>query len=149
MKPPARSFVVLGLSLMLLAGCQSGAFTRYTSPQISGRVLAADTHKPLAGATVSHITAKPFEAFGPPKGGQVLTRSTGVRTDAAGRFVLPGDSVFAPFRQSGWWSVPVSFSCYGYETFQRNYSGTNSAGSVEAGVPVLDAGDVLLQPVAR
>ncbi len=55
MKPSPRNFVVLGLSLFALAGCQSGTFTHYTSPQISGRVLAADTHEPLAGADVARI----------------------------------------------------------------------------------------------
>src|SRR5882757_5626401 len=70
--------IALGFLLMLLAGCQSGAFTHYISPQISGRVLAADTRQPLAGANVARITPQPSEAFGPPKGGQVLMQSSGV-----------------------------------------------------------------------
>ncbi|HXI70447.1 MAG TPA: hypothetical protein VNN22_08850 [Verrucomicrobiae bacterium] len=150
MKPSTGKFVVPGvLLLLLLAGCQSGAFTHYISPQISGRVLAADTRQPLAGANVARIQPQPSESFVPPKGGQVLMQSTGVRTDADGRFLLAGESILAPFRQTGWWSVPVSFSCSGYEMFQRSYSGTNLASQSESGVPILDVGDVLLKPQAE
>lgn len=149
MKFPTLKLIVPGFLFVLLAGCQSGEFTRNISPQISGRVLAADTHQPLAGVNVARITPENDEAFGPPKGGQLLTQSSGVRTDAEGRFVLDGERVFALFRQSGWWSVPVSFSRSGYHSVQRNYTGTNVTSQTDAGVPVIEAGDVLLQPLAR
>ena len=141
--------IVLGLLLTVLAGCESGRFTHYISPQISGRVLAADTHQPLAGVSVTRINPQPVGTSDLPKGGQVLTQTAGVRTDADGTFVLPGESVFSPFRQAGWWSVPVSFSCSGYETFQKSYSGTNLTSQSEAGVPKLNAGDVLLKPLVE
>ncbi|MDD5140929.1 MAG: hypothetical protein PHY43_11790 [Verrucomicrobiales bacterium] len=151
MKPRTQKFTVFGFLLFALvtAGCQSGKFTHWISPQISGRVLAADTHQPLVDAKVQRAELQKFEPFGPPKGGQVLMQSSGVQTDADGRFVLPGESVFAVFRQPGWWSVPVLFSCSGYQTFQTNYTGTNVIGHSAAGVPEVNAGDVLLQPATR
>jgi hypothetical protein len=149
MKSSISKLVAPGLLLAVLAGCQSREFTHYVSPQISGRVLAADTHQPLAGASVARIIPQAVGTSDLPKGGQALARSAGVRTDADGRFVLPGESVFAPFRQTDWWSVPVSISCSGYETFQTSYSGTNLTSRSESGVPMLDAGDVLLKPLLR
>jgi len=149
MKRSTQQSIVLGFFLSLLAGCQSGTFTHYISPQISGRVLAADTHQPLAGAVVARVVPQNMGTSDVPKGGQVLTRADGVRTDADGRFVLPAETVFAVFSQPGWWSVPVSFSCSGYETFQRSYSGTNLTSRSEAGVPLLEAGEVQLKPLAE
>ena len=133
----------------ILSGCQSGKVIHYTSPEITGRVLAADTHQPLVNATVQLGDANPFEAFGPPKGGQLLLQTGVVRTDADGRFVLASKSVFAVFRQPGWWSVPVTFSHSGYEMFQTNYTGTNVTGHSDAGAPVVNAGDVLLKPESK
>jgi hypothetical protein len=78
-----------------------------------------------------------------------LMQSGGVQTDAEGRFVLPGESVFAVFRQPGWWSVPVVFDCPGYKSFQTNYSGTNVSSHSAADVPEVKAGDILLQPVTK
>lgn len=149
MKLSIQKFSTLGFALLLLAGCESGTFNHYISPQISGRVLAADTREPLAGATVARIVPQKIGTSDLPKGGQMLTQPPNVRTDADGRFVLDGERVFSPFRNRGWWSVPVSFSCSGYETFQKSFSGTNLTSRSEAGVPVLDAGDVLLKPLAR
>ena len=149
MKSSAQNLIVFTALIMVLAGCQSGEFTRYVSPQISGRVLAADTHQPLAGASVARVTSQNNESFGPPKGGQVLIQRSGVRTDADGRFVLDAERVIAIFRQPGWWSVPVNFSCAGYQPFQKNYTGTNVTSHSSSGAPTVNAGDVLLKPLAR
>lgn len=149
MKFPTQKLINLGFLLVLLAGCQSGGFTRYISPQISGRVLAADTRQPLAGVNIARIIPQNAEAFGPPKGGQILIQPIGVRTDAEGRFVLDSERAFAVFRQTGWWSVPISFCCSGYESLQRNYTATNVTSHTDAGAPMIEAGDILLHPLPR
>ena len=133
-----------------LAGCQSGGVTYYVAPEVTGRVLAADTHQPLANATVQRGGAdQSFEPFGPPKGGQILIQTGAARTDAAGKFILESKSVFALFRQPGWWSVQVTCSHSGYDSFQTNYTGTNVTSHSAAGAPVVDAGDILLPPLPR
>lgn len=136
------------LLLVASSGCQSGKFTHYISPEVTGRVLAADTHQPLANATVRRDSSQNFEPFTPPKGGQVLIQSAGARTDDNGQFVLGGKSVFAIFRQPGWWSAPVVFSHSGYQSFQTNYTATNVTSNSDAGAPIINAGDILLQPMS-
>ena len=49
--------VALPLLLIALAGCQSDDFNRYTSPEVTGRVLAADTHQPIADARWATMAA--------------------------------------------------------------------------------------------
>jgi hypothetical protein len=150
MQSRKTKFVTLPLLLAALTGCESGKFIHYISPEVTGRVLAADTREPLANASVRRGGAnQSFGAFGPPKGGQLLMQPSPARTDADGRFVLDSKSVLAPFRQAGWSSVPVIFSHSGYETFRTNYTSANVASNADADVPVVDAGDVLLQPLGK
>jgi hypothetical protein len=116
-------FTTISLLLVVLSGCSSGKLTHYTSPEITGRVLAADTHQPLAHAEVRRVapeTLASYWSFGSPKGGTILMQPVGARTDAGGRFVLNSESVIAMFRQPGWVTVPVVFSHAGYESFQTN-----------------------------
>jgi hypothetical protein len=142
--------VSVSLLLAVLAGCQSGSITHYTSPEVTGRVLAADTHQPIANVNVQRVGSDGnFQPFGPPKGGQLLMQTGGARTDADGRFVLESKSVFALFRQPGWWSVPVAFEHSNYKSFQTNYTGDNVTSHSAEGAPVIDAGDILLQPVSE
>jgi len=142
----------LSLLLAVVSGCQSGKLTHYTSPEVTGRVLAADTHQPLAHADVQRVEPETFAeywSFGSPKGGTLLMEPVGARTDADGRFVLNSKSVIALFMQPGWSAVSVNYSHAGYESFQTNYTGTNITSQTSAGVPVVDVGDVLLQPVVQ
>jgi hypothetical protein len=150
MQPQSKKLVTLSLLLTALAGCQSGGVTHYVSPEVTGRVLAADTHRPLANATVQRGGAgQGFEPFGPPKGGQLLIETAGVRTDADGKFVLQSKSVFALFRSPGWWSVPVTVNHSGYGTFSTNYTGDNVTSHTDAGAPVVNAGDILLHLLGK
>ncbi len=146
-------FGIISLAAALLAaGCQSRDYTHYTSPEITGRVLAADTRQPLANVSVQRAVPENFASdwsFGSPKGGTLLMQPVGARTDADGRFVLGSKSVLSPFSSPGWWNTPLVYQRAGYETFQTNYTGSNMVSHTSAGVPVLNVGDVLLPPVAK
>jgi hypothetical protein len=146
---PIPKVVLIPFLLLVLAGCQSDGVVHYTAPEITGRVLAADTHQPLANVRISRTEAQAFEPFGPPKGGQQIIEAAPVLTDADGRFLLESKSVFAPFRSAGWWSAPVTFQHSGYETFSTNYTSSNVVSNTPAGAPVIVTGDVLLEPAAR
>jgi hypothetical protein len=142
----SRQFVLLLLAVAL-AGCQSGKFSSYTSPRVTGRVLAADTHQPLPDATVKRVVAYPTAGEDTaPKGGQLLMRSDGVRSDADGRFTLDAVQVVTFFHHGGWHTVTVSFERNGYESFQTNYTSADFKARSPDGVPLVNAGDVLLQP---
>ncbi|MGO9588120.1 MAG: hypothetical protein ACLP2Y_18235 [Limisphaerales bacterium] len=138
--------LALLLFAVALAGCQSGKLTHYISPRVTGRVLAADTRQPLPDATVRRVV--PMMAAGEdtqPKGGQLLMRPAGVRTDADGRFVLEGERDIAVFRHPAWWSVTLSFTADGYRVFQTNYTSANVSGHSPEGEPLLNTGDILLK----
>ena len=140
----------LPLLLAFLVGCESHQFNHYTAPEVKGRVLAADTHQPLANVHVVRGNAgSNFEPFGPPKGGQLLIQPAPVLTDADGRFVLPSRSVFAVFRAAGWSSAPVTFQHSGFEIFFTNYTSGNVLSNTTSGPPVVNAGDVLLAPTEK
>jgi len=137
--------------MLLESGCQSGKVTHYTSPQVTGRVLAADTRQPLAGVRVRRATSYQVtdDVSGPVHGGQQMREPAPVLTDAEGRFVLDSRSVFALFRRPGWSSVSVVYSHSGYESFQTNYTGITVTNRTASGAPVIHVGDVLLQPFTR
>jgi hypothetical protein len=135
------------LLTVALAGCQSGKLSYYSSPRVTGRVLAADTHQPLADATVRRVVPMPSDGEDtPPKGAQLLMRPAGVRTDADGRFALEAERVVAMFRRVGWYSVMVSFECSGYGSLQTNFAIASFNTRTPEGVPLVNAGDILLQP---
>ena len=142
----SRQFALLLLAVAL-AGCSSIGFSCYSSPRVTGQVLAADTRQPLPDATVKRVVAYPTDGEDTaPKGGQLLMRSDGVRTDADGRFTLDAVRVVTLFRRGGWHSVPVAFERAGYESFQTNYASADFKQRSPEGVPLVDAGDILLKP---
>jgi hypothetical protein len=128
---PSESGLNKGIALVMLAaalaGCQSGKFTYYISPRVTGRVLAADTRQPLANAIVRRVEPEPYAgADTRPKGGQLQMQPAGARTDADGRFVLDArrdPTMLHLFRRGDWYSVTVSCERSGYGSFQTNYSG--------------------------
>jgi len=135
------------LVVVILAGCQSGQYSYYVSPQVTGQVLAADTRQPLDGATVRRVTPTMSDGEdAPPKGGQLMMQPAAVRTDANGRFVVDGERVAALFRHANWQSVTVSIACAGYETLQTNFSAAGFKARTPEGIPWVNAGDILLQP---
>jgi hypothetical protein len=144
-----KRLFALGLITLMLAGCESMSLSPYVSPRVTGRVVAADTHQPLADVKV--ITGKPEDVRGnvPPKGGQVMQRTSPAETDSDGRFVLESERVLSPFGGSGWFSVTLTFERAGYERFLTNYSRLNLRTNTWNGEPVLDAGDIALQPAGK
>jgi hypothetical protein len=142
--------IPLSLLLVALSGCQSGNYNHYIAPEVTGRVLSAGTHQPIANVRVIRTGENNnLEPFGPPKGGMLLIQPAPVMTDADGRFLLESKSVFALFRNAGWWTAPVTCQHTGYETFSTNYTASNVISNTAAGAPVVDAGDILLKPSAR
>jgi hypothetical protein len=142
--------ITLSLLLVALCGCQSGDYNHYTAPEVTGRVLAADTHQPIANARVIRTGGNNnADPIGPPKGATLMIQPVPVMTDADGRFLLESKSVFALFRNAGWWTAPVTYQHAGYQTFSTNYTASNVTTNIPAGVPVVDAGDILLRPMTR
>jgi hypothetical protein len=139
--------LALLLAAVALTGCQSGGLSHYSSPRVTGQVLAADTHQPLPEVTVKRVAAYPADGTGTqPKGGQLLMQPAGVRTDADGRFALEAEKTVAVFHRGGWSSVTVSFERAGYESVQTNYSTAGFPARSTEGVPLVNAGAILLQP---
>ncbi|MCX6929115.1 MAG: hypothetical protein NT154_38750 [Verrucomicrobia bacterium] len=143
-------FLTLCLAIVALVGCESMPFSPFISPRVTGRVLAADTGKPLADVTVKS-GAHRDDARGvmPPKGGELLMAKSPARTDRDGRFALNTERVLTPFRSAGWFSVRLSFERAGYERFRTNYSSLNVCTNSPDGKPWLNAGEILLHPVSK
>src|SRR5262249_40430505 len=134
--------------ILVVAGCQSGKWGPYSSPRVTGQVLAADTRQPLAGVSVLRGGLEPRSQSGsPPKGGGLMMRKAPVHTNQDGEFALESERVLSLYRGTGWNQVRLRFAKPGYLTLQTNYSlslGTNAAGE-----PSLAVGQVFLQPAAR
>ena len=145
-----QRLLALCLAALALAGCESMPFSPFVSPRVTGRVLAADTHRPLPEVTIrSGARAGNSRTGMPPKGGELLMAKAPVRTDREGRFTLETERVLTPFRGSGWFSVQLSFHHAGYERFLTNYSRLNLSTNAPRGDQLLDAGDILLQPTPK
>jgi hypothetical protein len=143
-------FLVLCLAVFALIGCESMPFSPFIAPRVTGRVLTADSRQPLAGVLVkSGANAAGLRGGMPPKGGELLMAKAPVRTDREGRFTLDTERVLTPFRGAGWFSVQLSFERAGYERFWTNYSSLNTSTNLPHGEPLLDAGEILLQPVSK
>jgi hypothetical protein len=54
-----------------------------------------------------------------------------------------------PFRGARWFSVQLCFERAGYQRFRASYSSLNLSTNAPKGEPLLDAGDILLQPLPR
>ena len=103
---------VLGLAVLALVGCKSQSLSLTISPRVMGRVLAADTGKPLADVKIrSGEQAEALYSTSPPKGGERMMARAPVQTDPDGRFVLDTQRALTPFRGSGWFSACSKESC--------------------------------------
>lgn len=135
--------------LLLAVGCKSRPLGPYTTPRITGQVLAADTHRPLPQVKVTRGSAHARRRTASPlKGGEVLMRKAPVQTDQEGRFALASERVLSVFRGATWDTVPLSFDLSGFLHFETNVP-VSSATTSASGKPVLDLGDILLQPAPK
>ena len=142
--------LTLCLAAVALAGCESMPFSPFTSPRVTGRVLAADTGRPLADVTVQSGARRDGSRGAiPPKGGELLMAKAPVRTDQDGRFTLDTERVLTPFRGARWFSVQLYFQRAGYERFRTNYSTLNLSTNSPNGEPLLNAGEIRLHPVTK
>lgn len=146
----ANALAVLLVSLLAWCGCQSVGFSDYVTPTISGRVLAADTQKPLAGVTVWQLLpGQSAFAGSSAKGAELMQQPRPEITGADGSFVLTGREYFSFLNRSGRWSGRLAFSVTGYATFQTNYTSADIVSNSLPGKPLVPAGDILLKPLTR
>src|SRR5262249_53603278 len=117
--------------------------------RVVGRVLDAETHQPLGGVEVRRLAEEQKPGPGEQrKGGQAMMLPQPVRSNSDGSFVLESQRALALFRKIHWFSVELSFELDHYETFSTNYIlGESSIAS--HGEPVVQAGEILLQPLPK
>lgn len=143
-----RSFATgcLPVIFLLLNGCNS---SNYVAPRVVGRVFDAETHQPLNGVEVRRLAEEQKPGPGEQhKGGQALMAPQPVRSTGDGSFVLESQRALALFRKIHWFSVELSFELDHYETFSTNYI-LGEASIAPHGEPVVQAGDILLQPLPK
>ena len=147
---------MLCVTVALLAGCASSPVltTEYISPRVTGRVLDAETHQPIANARVRKIL-NPNQVMDAtvdqaPKGGQALQnmQAVGTRTDREGRFMLSSQRDMSIVRHGGWSEVTLALSRDGYAKLTTNYT-LMQANLSPDGQPEVNAGDILLKPLSK
>lgn len=145
-----RHGLTLGLLAVFTAGCESfhGPGIEFTAPRVTGRVVAAEDGRPLAGVRVG----RELHAWKEPTGGlwkgaeELRLLQSESRTAADGTFTLPAERValLFGFGDAGF-NLRLVVQAAGFQAWQTNYPvkamGTN-AGPDE---PRIAAGDVRLQ----
>ncbi len=141
------SFVTLGA--LLIVGCQSNSPSHYISPQVTGRVLDAQTHQPVADVKVTRVSSgESLQDMETPRGGKAMEKAPAVRTGTDGSYVLDSERALSFFQKSGWYSVTLSFEHPHYERFLTTYTITDATLS-PGGEPWVKAKDVLLFPLQK
>ena len=70
-------------------------------------------------------------------------------TDRDGKFTMETERVLTPFRGTGLFSLQLLFERAGYERFRTNYPRVNLRTNAPNDKPLLDAGEIRLQPVHK
>jgi hypothetical protein len=136
-----RLCLVIGVAA--LAGCKSPF--QYTSPQVEGRVVDAQSHEPVKNVFVQRVdpNAKPKRGQ-QAKGAQLMDQAGGVRTAADGTFKLDSIKSLTFLRRLNWYAVTVSFKHHQYLPFATNYTVAEATNTVH-GEPMVLTGDILLR----
>ena len=135
---------------LFLTGCQCVGIANQVTPQIQGRVLSATTCEPIAGVNVRPALPgqTPLEDD-LEKGAQRLVRGRPVVTDSEGRFVFPSRDYVRLLKRENWWSLKLSFQRSGYAAIQTNFTATIAAAHTAEKAPIVNAGDIYLQPLTQ
>jgi len=137
------------LAACMVAGCKSASPAHYVAPRVEGRVLDADTRRPLSGVQVHRVDAYAAAASREVlKGGQSIENAAAVRTRSDGAFGLASERDLELFGQSSWSSITITFDHAGYALFTTNYTPANATISPR-GEPEVQAGDILLEPLVQ
>lgn len=150
MNAPKPSFISIGLlAVLFVAGCQTNSPSHYISPRVTGRVLDAQTHQPLAGVQVQRVSANEnLQDMETPRGGKAIEKAPPIRTGADGSYVLDSERALTFFQKAGWYSVTLSFQHAKYEPFVTTYTITDAT-PTPGGEPLVKAKDILLIPLAK
>lgn len=150
---PKRNLSLAALTLTLAAscaGCQWVGFTSHVTPQVSGRVLDADTRQPLTGVKVLRVLHGRVENPATAQhGAELLQQGPPVQTDGQGAFVYPSHSYMTLLRGANWWSLTLSFQAVGHVSLQTNFTTANVSTNLPDGTPVVDAGEIYLKPLPK
>lgn len=133
------------LAVVLLAGCKSGSLSSWVAPCVTGRVVAADTGQPLAGAKIRRVNPGASQSDEAAKGSQLMAQSTSVYADQHGGFMLDAEKALTPFIHRDWYSLTLSFEHAGYRSLQTNFTTLNVNGRTADGAPMINAGDIRLR----
>jgi hypothetical protein len=129
-----------------LTACKSGSLSSCVSPCVAGRVVAADTGQPLAGAKIHRVKATQ-NVDESAKGGQLMEQAPVLAvTDGDGAFILDAEMALTPLMHRDWYSVTLSFERAGYLQLQTNYTTLSVNGRTPEGAPKVNAGDIRLKP---
>jgi hypothetical protein len=142
---PKVNLPILGLvvGLTALTGCKSPI--QYTSPQVEGRVVDAESHGPVKNVFVQRVDPNAKAKQGEQaKGAQLMEQAGGVRTAADGTFKLDSVKSLTFLRRLNWYSVTVSFKHYEYLPLTTNYTVAEATNTMD-GEPIIITGDILLK----
>ena len=152
---PVRSRLCLRASTLFLlviaagfTGCQWVGITDRVTPQVCGRVLDANTQQPIAGVRVVPVIAGQSAPATAETGAQRLMQGRPILTDTNGDFVFPSRDYVTFLRRSGGASIRLSFQKFRYLTLQTNFAPAAVSQQALSGIPRVDAGTILLQPVS-
>jgi hypothetical protein len=140
---------VILIPLCALLGCKTASPVRIVSPKVTGQVVNARTHEPVANVKVQRQTAaSSHRLMDPPKGGELMKQPPVVRTDADGNFTLAAERDLTVFRSATWFSVTLVFEHPRYERYVGKFTVGQSTNSV-SGDPLVRTGEIKLAPKTR